>query len=550
MTQAQPDHSRFEKLIEAHLCDTLDDTGRHELVGLLDADRALSTAFIEYMNLHAELSWHRSSSADHGPDGPQDRTAAFASYTSTEHTATMPFSRLAQYLSDRHRPRVAFWATVTALTAMFLAGLVFLVGDRGPQPEVAQAPPTVVDTVARITGQHECRWVSQNKSVEPATDLYLGEHVEIAAGLLEITYHSGSSVIVEGPATLVVSGRNASDLRRGRLVARVPQKARGFVVSTPSGTITDLGTEFGAQVLADGSVQVAVLSGEVQVKSHPTAASHSETTSTVLLAGEHVEIDSSGELHPTANNTADFEHFVRHASRLLRMNNSPENGLHYDVASQIGHGNTPLSVDPAWSGDTNGWVTMDFNGTSYLRNQNDVDCTIRRRNDRLFGFDVPPDTTRLTFAFNARVNANFMEVGLAAGNNTLFRVGIDADGNNQYHVSSFDGSGGEVRTTGGTLPTDAAQHFRIVIDTTAHGGNGSAVLFVDKQATVVVDNMHLLDPAAPPLTALDTLWVYSSSKFVGPGTMSVVATTANTDTNHNGERQNDRPDGKYHTPDQ
>ena len=201
----------------------------------------------------------------------------------------------------------------------------------------------------------------------------------------------------------------------------------------------------------------------------------------------------------------------------------------YDVTTQIGGHGSALANDSAWTGSSvEDWVAQSAFGVTYLRNTDDADVSggdiIIRPNDADFAYSVPADTTLLTFEFDARVNGNWMEVGLSSGSNTLFRIGTDfddSDDSDAYHVWSYDGSGGELRTTGGTIEADGAYNLRLEINTTTNGGDGSAVLYVNDASTVTVGNMHLLDAAAPSLTSLDSLWVLSASRYVGPGNMTI-----------------------------
>ncbi len=205
----------------------------------------------------------------------------------------------------------------------------------------------------------------------------------------------------------------------------------------------------------------------------------------------------------------------------------------YDVTEQIGGSGAYIVNDTAWTGNNlDAWFLGSIpsgDGALYLRNGDEPDSVsgdelIIRPNDTNFAFSVPGNTTLLTFEFQARVpylGSNFMEVGLSSGSNTLFRVGSDFGDNNGYHVWTYDGTGGELRTTGGAHVADSLHNFRLEIDTTTNGGDGSAVLYVNEGSTVTVGNMHLLDGAAPAITALDSLWVYSASRYVGPGDMSI-----------------------------
>lgn len=115
--------------------------------------------------------------------------------------------------------------------------------------------------VAKLSRCEGVRWTGKEHSTGDI--LRLGHHVVFSAGLLEIEFGNGAAVVVEGPADLEVSGRGSAFLHRGRAVARVPEKARGFFIDSPRGRLVDLGTEFGISVGDAGDTEVHVMEGRV-----------------------------------------------------------------------------------------------------------------------------------------------------------------------------------------------------------------------------------------------------------------------------------------------
>ena len=91
------------------------------------------------------------------------------------------------------------------------------------------------------------------------------EIVRLFAGSVELTFDEGAVVTVDGPIEFRPLSTGQLELRRGRLLASVPQKAIGFTVSTPTSRIVDLGTEFEVAVNEAGESDVKVLKGEVEV---------------------------------------------------------------------------------------------------------------------------------------------------------------------------------------------------------------------------------------------------------------------------------------------
>lgn len=91
------------------------------------------------------------------------------------------------------------------------------------------------------------------------------EIVRLFAGSVELTFEQGAVVTVDGPIEFRPLSTGQLELRRGRLLASVPQQAIGFTVSTPTSIIVDLGTEFEVAVNDAGESNVQVLKGEVEV---------------------------------------------------------------------------------------------------------------------------------------------------------------------------------------------------------------------------------------------------------------------------------------------
>jgi hypothetical protein len=109
----------------------------------------------------------------------------------------------------------------------------------------------------------------------------MGRKIDLEAGLLEITFQSGASVVLQGPASFEV-GANGGFLSLGRLTGRLGARAKtpdsrvvrqpmpAFSIRTPSAIVTDLGTEFGVEVDKDQQTFSYVFHGSVKL--HPVAA--------------------------------------------------------------------------------------------------------------------------------------------------------------------------------------------------------------------------------------------------------------------------------------
>jgi len=77
--------------------------------------------------------------------------------------------------------------------------------------------------VGRITGTVNVRWADSTTAA--VTELVpLGRRYSLASGLMEISYDTGASVILQGPVTFEVNSRNGGFLSVGKLTARLEKK--------------------------------------------------------------------------------------------------------------------------------------------------------------------------------------------------------------------------------------------------------------------------------------------------------------------------------------
>ncbi len=177
------------------------------------------------------------------------------------------------------------WGAALAAAAAVVLGFWF-----GPQLARQQAGVTAgrADFVAMVSGAKEAQW--SGVAPRPGDRLHRSQRLELAAGLVEITFDSGARVVLEGPASLDVNSAWDGTLRRGTLKASVPLEAIGFRISNPAVEVVDLGTEF--TMIADGRgvAEVFVLKGAVEAA--PRADLEAETI--LLRENESRRFASSG----------------------------------------------------------------------------------------------------------------------------------------------------------------------------------------------------------------------------------------------------------------
>ena len=118
--------------------------------------------------------------------------------------------------------------------------------------------------VAQMSKTHAAIWSPDHPAHWQGKSLKVGSKLQLEAGLAQIEYTNGATVLLEGPVVYEITSAGGR-LQRGKLAAKVDKPAYGFAVTTPSAVIVDLGTEFGVSVAESGDTQTSVFRGIVSV---------------------------------------------------------------------------------------------------------------------------------------------------------------------------------------------------------------------------------------------------------------------------------------------
>jgi hypothetical protein len=111
--------------------------------------------------------------------------------------------------------------------------------------------------------------------------LKLGDEIppgifRLESGVIEITFATGAKAAIEGPSRFKLTSGGSMELELGKIATEVPKRARGFTVTTPTATVVDLGTRFGAIVGNDKSSEVDVFQGRVKLTAADEKANPAE----------------------------------------------------------------------------------------------------------------------------------------------------------------------------------------------------------------------------------------------------------------------------------
>lgn len=142
---------------------------------------------------------------------------------------------------------------LAAAAAVVLTGLaVILFEDRDEESS----------GVARLVASVDAEWTREPHRENE--NLSVGDH-ELLSGSVDLHFVDGAQVSLRGPARFKLISPRHIHLETGNLVARIPDEALGFIVTSPQSEVIDLGTEFGLSVSEEGQTDVHVIDGLVEV---------------------------------------------------------------------------------------------------------------------------------------------------------------------------------------------------------------------------------------------------------------------------------------------
>ncbi len=291
---------RLLSLFDQACNDTLDDRAARELAQCLRESPAARISYLERCRLDGELFFlTRIEHSDAGLHQLIDQD-----FEDSQVDVESRWRRAWEGLYDVVSHHIALSLVIAALViTIIVLSLELIVVDRSP----LGTPSPVF--VAEVTGIRDLAEADQTTAILKSRALLPGDVLSFESGLVEVTYHNGTRIVLAGPVEYVVEGSNAGSLQSGKLVARVPQAAVGFTVTSPSATVIDLGTEFGMLVEPSGETQTHVLAGSVEVYCGPPGDKPSGG-GRVLSAGEAVRIEG-GKIIAIPRDVADAEKFVR-----------------------------------------------------------------------------------------------------------------------------------------------------------------------------------------------------------------------------------------------
>lgn len=290
MTSKANDWRELDRLIDG-ACDSTLSADESALLGQwLAKDAQARDRYVSSMNAHAQLAWLAKPRKPFSigelvcrdqtscPQEENDNELPAPVVIESPQPVVPPLLHQTIACFSGGMPLACLLAMVMTGCGLLIAGLVHVSGpERVAKNVMAPVVEPRPEYVGQVTGVVDCRWREGSR-------VYLGQKVDLASGLMEITYDTGAKVILQGPVTYEVESANGGYMQVGKLTGLVEKKmAKGFFVRTPGALVTDLGTEFGVEVGNNGKTQTVVFVGAVRM----TAGGRSDPNEgRILRAGQ------------------------------------------------------------------------------------------------------------------------------------------------------------------------------------------------------------------------------------------------------------------------
>lgn len=271
---------RLTDLLDLVLSGAQTDAESDQLRRLLDEHEELWPAVIEQLRTHSLLEWELRTADPSLGTVPNDRPAGAASRRA--HGGRGGAAQPAGAHDWLAASRAAWAVAVVVLVALTWAVVHRLLPDDNDLPAA----------VAKIVRMNDAQFNPGSDALASGQLLVPGG-LDLLAGRIAIEYRSGVQMEVSGPARLEIPSERLVQLTLGKATAQVPRWARGFTIKTPDVEVVDLGTRFGVATHNQGTTDVVVFEGEVDLNS---AGGGELRLQRRLAQGEAARIDRSGQI--------------------------------------------------------------------------------------------------------------------------------------------------------------------------------------------------------------------------------------------------------------
>ena len=277
--RAKPDEATIDELshlVDAGFDDVISDEQQVRLNELLGRNVAVRRYYLRYIAIHSALKTSAGNQAGRKIEELRQQLERGGRVLSSATTATTH-----RKFPDSSLLRAAVILFILAPIALYLARRpekVQEAAQRAPSKSPSSASVDRIEGIALIDSatssplpgvvkvsriSSKTRWSHPNESFAIDSTVRTGDRLRVLNGEVELLYETGVKVILIGPVDFVLRDAGGT-LRRGGLMASVPQAGHGFTINTPNGKVVDLGTEFGVMVDDFGVSEVSVFKGNVE----------------------------------------------------------------------------------------------------------------------------------------------------------------------------------------------------------------------------------------------------------------------------------------------
>lgn len=283
---------QFLAILDALLEDTLTQSQREQLSSILSSSQGAQRFFVEYLGLHATIQWQA--------------LELFEGADSSELPLTEPMPVCMLPAEDdvppptRHLAWLGWGLASLSLACSLLMAFLLMTPDGSPVPElnivaVSEPPETRQSNDAKATfagvmrHSNNAQWTAESRTSHTDRLLLTGDY-HLLSGEVVIDLFGGGIISAMGPAQFALSSGQSLTINSGDIKVSVPDEHANLMVNTPAADLIHIGTEFVVSVGPDGTSDVIVLDGAIEV--------HPRLREIAFGAGQLVRAESGFRLSP------------------------------------------------------------------------------------------------------------------------------------------------------------------------------------------------------------------------------------------------------------
>lgn len=237
---------------------------------LLQSSSTARRRYLDASHLHATLRWiHRGemgapAASSTALNQVVERALQGPAVTGDVELPSSPIHEPSEPIAGRRRASAMRSGVGLALVGAILLSVwgarEFKLGVGKRQEQIIALTP-----IAEVQAERNCVWQDQSQPLSAGSSLTSGQRLQLSSGSAKLLFRRGAAVVLEGPAEIELISAVSMRLVHGTVAVRVSGPDKEFVVISPDASIVDLGTSFGVHRGVNGSTEVEVFEGAVEV---------------------------------------------------------------------------------------------------------------------------------------------------------------------------------------------------------------------------------------------------------------------------------------------